>query len=156
MAEKMDVTTRRLTLADMPAAAAVHRAAFDERFPWIAEENTPEEDHDFWSRVVFADCEIWGADDGSGLVGVIAFCKDWIDQHYVLPSAQGKGVGTLLLDIAKAAEPQLSVWTFQKNAAARGFYERHGFALIEEADGSPGEEREADALYRWEATRHRL
>ena len=32
------------------------------------------------------------------LVGVIAFCKDWIDQLYVMPRAQRKGVGAALLD----------------------------------------------------------
>lgn len=151
MTKHADVTCRRLSLTDMPAAAVIHRTAFQDRLPWIAEQHTPDEDRDFWSRVVFADCEIWGADDGSGLVGVIAFCKDWIDQLYVLPGAQGEGVGTILLDIAKAAHPTLSVWTFQRNIGARHFYERRGFVAIEEADGSLNAEREPDVLYRWGA-----
>jgi putative acetyltransferase len=156
VASKTKITTRRLSLEEMPAAAAIHRAAFDDRFPWLAEPHTPDEDREFWSRVVFADCEIWGADDGGTLVGVIAFCKDWIDQLYVMPRAQRKGVGTALLDIAKAAEPNLSVWTFQSNDGARQFFERHGFLEIEQSVASPSVEREVDVLYRWEAARHRL
>jgi putative acetyltransferase len=156
MADSIDITTRRLLLADMPAAALIHRAAFNDRFPWIEEQHTPDEDSDFWSRVVFADCEIWGAENEAGLVGVIAFCKDWIDQLYVLPEAQRKGIGTALLDIAKVAQPSLSVWTFRRNEGARLFYERHGFSAIEETDDSLNEEREPDVLYRWDAARHRL
>jgi GNAT superfamily N-acetyltransferase len=156
MPKETDITTRRLLPADMQAAAIVHRTAFNDRLPWLAGLHTPDEDFGFWSQVVFADCEIWGVDNGTGLLGVIAFCKDWIDQLYVLPSAQGKGVGTALLDIAKAAQPKLSLWTFQKNAGARRFYERHGFVPVEDTDGSGNEEREPDMLYRWEASRQRL
>lgn len=156
MAQSMKVTPQRLSLADMPAAALIHRTAFDERVPWLTGLHTPDEDRGFWSDIVYADCEVWGADDGKGLIGIIAFRKDWIDQLYVLPAAQGKGVGTTLLDIAKAAQTQLSLWTFQKNAGARRFYERHGFLAIEETDGAGNEEREPDVLYRWEAERHRI
>ena len=59
-------------------------------------------------------------------------------------------MGTALLDIAKAASPRLRLWTFQKNRAARVFYEKHGFAAIEETDGSSNEEREPDILYLWQ------
>ena len=41
----------------------------------------------------------------------------------------------------------LSLWTFQRNAAARRFYERRGFTLVEETDGSRNMEKEPDALY---------
>jgi GNAT superfamily N-acetyltransferase len=140
----------------MAAAAIVHRAAFDQRLPWLAGLHTPDEDRAFWSNIVFAECEVWGAKEGDGLVGVIAFRQDWIEQLYVLPVAQAKGVGTMLLDIAKSAQRKLLLWTFQKNVGARRFYERHGFVSIEETDGSGNEEREPDVLYRWNAERHRL
>jgi ribosomal protein S18 acetylase RimI-like enzyme len=55
-----------------------------------------------------------------------------------------------LLSIAKEREPeQLDLYTFQPNAGARRFYERHGFAAVEFGDGSDNEERVPDVLYRW-------
>jgi hypothetical protein len=41
------------------------------------------------------------------------------------------------------------LWTFQRNAQARRFYEARGFACIEETDGAGNEEKEADARYLW-------
>jgi hypothetical protein len=43
----------------------------------------------------------------------------------------------------------LHLWTFQRNAQARRFYEARGFALVEETDGAGNEEKEPDALYLW-------
>jgi GNAT superfamily N-acetyltransferase len=150
MAAREQITMRRLARAEMAAAA------FDQRLPWLAGLDKPDEDCAFWNDIVFAECEVWGAEDGNGLVGVIAFRQDWIEQLYILPVAQAKGVGTMLLDIAKSAQRKLLLWTFQKNVGARRFYERHGFVSIEETDGSGNEEREPDVLYRWDAERHRL
>jgi ribosomal protein S18 acetylase RimI-like enzyme len=150
------ISLRRLDLADMPVAAKVHRAAFNERMPALAGLHTPEEDEGFWAQVVFNDCQVWGAEENGRLVGVIAFLEDWIDQLYILPEAQGRGIGARLLDIAKSAFPVLSLWTFKRNTGARHFYEKHGFMLIDETDGARNEEREPDVLYRWEARLHRL
>ncbi|MGV1788799.1 N-acetyltransferase family protein [Rhizobium sp. A37_96] len=154
MTEK--VSLRKLDLVDMPAAAAVHRASFDERLPTLSGLHTPEEDVGFWSAVVFKDCQIWGAEEGGRLVGVIAFLEDWIDQLYVLPEAQERGIGSRLLDVAKSAYPVLSLWTFKRNAPARRFYEKHGFFVVDESDGAGNEEKEPDVLYKWEARLHRM
>jgi putative acetyltransferase len=78
--------------------------------------------------------------------------EDWIDQLYVLPGAQGTGVGTALLGIAKSQARSLSLWTFQRNDAARGFYEKRGFIVTKVTDGSENEEREPDVLYSWVAS----
>lgn len=43
----------------------------------------------------------------------------------------------------------LQLWAFQRNLRAIKFYERHGFRLVRETDGSGNEEREPDALYAW-------
>ena len=153
---KDKVSLRKLELVDMPAAAAVHRASFNERLPTLAGLHTPEEDVGFWSAVVFKDCQVWGAEEGGRLVGVIAFLEDWIDQLYVLPEAQGRGIGCRLLDIAKSTYPALSLWTFQRNKPARRFYEKHGFFVVDESDGAGNEEKEPDVLYKWEARLHRL
>lgn len=70
------------------------------------------------------------------LTGLIAFHDDWIEQLYVLPAAQGQGIGTALLGVAQRASARLQLWTFQRNARARQFYEARGFVLVEQTDGS--------------------
>jgi GNAT superfamily N-acetyltransferase len=140
---------RKLGLSDMAAAALVHRATFDATLPTLAGLHTPEEDRWFYERRVFVTCEMWGAWAEDRLVGIIAFRPGWIDQLYVLPGAQSRGVGRRLLAVAQAANAELRLWTFQRNRRARRFYKRHGFVRIAETDGARNEEREPDALYRW-------
>ena len=143
----MEVT--KLGLEEMDRVALVHRASFEERMPWLAGLHTPDEDKRYFRGRVFPACTIWGARDGEALVGFVAFRPGWIDQLYVLPSEQRHGVGTALLDVAKAASATLSLWTFQRNRRARQFYERHGFVMVDETDGSGNDEQEPDVLYRW-------
>ncbi|MBW6420137.1 GNAT family N-acetyltransferase [Rhizobium sp. XQZ8] len=140
---------RRLNIEDMPAAAIVHRTSFDARLPWLAGLHTAEEDRGYWSGPLFKSCEIWGAERNGKLLGVIAFRQGWIDQLYILPEAQGQGIGSALLEVAKAAHPELRLWTFKCNTEARRFYEARGFKAIEETDGSGNEEKEPDVLYGW-------
>lgn len=133
----------------MDAVAAVHRASFDDRLPWLAGLHTPEEDRAYFGSVVFDECEVWGAFHGPTLAGFIAFRGSWIDQLYVLPAYQGQGMGSALLQIAQGRCHELNLWTFQRNAIARRFYERHDFMAAELTDGSRNEEREPDIRYIW-------
>ncbi len=141
---------RKLTLADMDAAAAVHRASFNHALPKLAGLHTPDEDRAFYRTQMFPACQVWGAEKQSKLVGIIAFREGWIDQLYVLPDAQGRGVGSDLLEVAQTAFPVLNLWTFQCNVRARHFYELNGFTAVRQTDGSDNEEKEPDVLYRWE------
>lgn len=140
---------RQLRLADMDAAARVHRAAFDHALPWLAGLHTPQEDQWFYRERVFATCELWGAFEDTKLAGLIAFREDWIDQLYVLPNAQRRRIGSQLLQKAKDTFARLHLWTFQRNQPARRFYQARGFVLVRETDGDGNEEREPDALYLW-------
>ena len=140
---------RQLKLQDMDAAARVVRTAFDQALPSLAGLHTPEEDQWFFRERVFETCEVWGAFDGAAMRGIIAFREGWIDQLYVLPEAQRRGVGKDLLQVAQNAFDRLQLWTFQRNAPARRFYKARGFALIQETDGAGNEEKEPDALYLW-------
>ncbi|HEY4161660.1 MAG TPA: GNAT family N-acetyltransferase [Dongiaceae bacterium] len=140
---------RQLDRTEMAAAARIHRAAFDLALPWLAGLHTPEQDRDFFRARVFETCAVWGGFGETALEGVIAFREGWIDQLYIAPTAQGLGLGSALLGIAKSRESDLQLWTFQRNTRARAFYEARGFHLIHETDGAENEEREPDALYRW-------
>ncbi len=140
---------RRLEFDDLDDAARVLRTAFDQALPWLAGLHTPEQDRWFFRQRVFKTCEVWGAFDGAALTGVLAFRDGWIDQFYVLPTAQRRGVGTGLLHVAQSYFDCLHLWTFQRNMRARRFYEARGFALVKETDGAGNEEKEPDALYLW-------
>ena len=142
-------STRRLRPADMDAAAAVYQISYDDRLPWLAGRHAPEEDKAFFRTRVIQNCDVWGAVDLDRLVGFIAFRSNWIDQLYVLPDTQGRGVGMSLLRIAQTAYPTLHLWTFKRNLPARRFYEARGFLAIKETDGEENETREPDVLYRW-------
>ena len=140
---------RQLELVEMGTAARVLRAAFEHALPSLAGLHTPEEDRWFFRERVFGTCKVWGAFDDTAMIGIIAFRADWIDQLYVLPQAQGRGVGSALLNVAQSAFDRLQLWTFQRNRPARRFYEARGFALVRQTDGAGNEEREPDALYLW-------
>jgi ribosomal protein S18 acetylase RimI-like enzyme len=100
--------------------------------------------------------EIWLAEEDGRLTGFLAIRRSrqdgWevLEKLYVDPEAQNRGVGTALLDQAKALRPNgFVLWVFQKNEGARRFYERHGFGLVKLTDGAENMEREPDALYEW-------
>jgi len=140
---------RQLKLEDMDTAARVFRTAFDHALPSLAGLHTPEQDRWFFRERLFEACRLWGAFDGAGMIGLIAFREGWIDQLYVLPEHQGRGTGNALLQVAQRDFNSLQLWTFQRNAPARRFYEARGFVLVQETDGARNEEKEPDALYRW-------
>lgn len=68
--------------------------------------------------------------DGGRLVGFLALKPQagCLDQIFVLPEEQGKGVGRALLDFAKEQLPT-GIWlrTAAANTRACRFYERNGF-----------------------------
>ena len=100
--------------------------------------------------------EVWVAERDGRPIGFLALRRSrshgWetLEKLYVDPPAQGRGIGTALLDKAKELRPGgLHLWVFQKNTGARRFYERHGFHLVRLTDGAANMEREPDALYTW-------
>jgi GNAT superfamily N-acetyltransferase len=71
--------------------------------------------------------------EGRG-VGVVRLAPSWLEGLYVLPGAQGGGVGSRLHDEAvarrrEAGDAVLRLWTLEENHGARRFYERRGWRL---------------------------
>ena len=89
---------------------------------------------------IAAGVEFWGIESDGELIGVMGIQQvrdvDLIRHAYVLPSAQGRGVGTdLLLHLqeARSRRPMLiGTWTAAEWAI--WFYQRHGFALVPESE----------------------
>ncbi|WP_425229370.1 GNAT family N-acetyltransferase [Sphingomonas sp.] len=139
---------RRLRHDETDQAATLHRRA-SKLIPGYPMLHTPEEDSAYYRERVFEEGPIWGAFDGGTLLGHLALYADWIEHLYVEPGRHGEGIGRALLTIAKAARPDLQLWTFQANARARRFYEAAGFVAQEFTDGAHNEEKQPDVRYRW-------
>lgn len=142
---------RRATLDDAGAVARLHRLTTRVSLPFLPELHTPEEDLWFVSERLMSENETWVVELDGVIAGYIAFSPDWISHLFIHPDHQGRGLGDALL--AKALEDGRSrqLWTFQKNARARAFYEARGFGLAKLTDGAGNEEKEPDALYVWPA-----
>ena len=66
------------------------------------------------------------------LVGFGAFTPEAVMHLYVHVAHLGRGIGTRLLDIAKAASHgKLWLYTFVTNTNAQRFYEHHGLDVVE-------------------------
>lgn len=126
---------------------ATRRAAEPAMPPQV---HTAEEVHDHLRRTVQVS-EVWLAAEPSGdLLGYLVLAGDWLEALYVGPDHQGAGVGTALLDLAKARRPGgFALWVFASNAQARGFYRRHGLVELEHTDGSANEEHSPDVRMAW-------
>ncbi|MEU3507765.1 GNAT family N-acetyltransferase [Streptomyces longwoodensis] len=91
------------------------------------------------------------SDHGSGeVVGLMVLDGESLSQLYLAPEWRGRGIGDRFVSLAQERSPRgLTLWTFQVNAPAHRFYERHGFTAVEFTDGSGNEEREPDVRYVW-------
>lgn len=136
---------------DADAIAAVHRASMRGAMPWLPDLHTLEEDRAWVAQVVVPHQEVWVAEAEGQIVGVASLdADDMLTQLYILPAHQGTGVGSALLETAKAARPGgFRLYAFQRNTRARRFYERRGFVAIACGDGSGNKEGEPDVLYAW-------
>jgi len=90
----------------------------------------------------------WVALLDGALAAMMVLDGPWIEQLYVAPEAQRRGCGTALLQHARSRGDELLLWTFEANAAARAFYEAHGFCVDGPAD-SDNEEGAPALRYRW-------
>jgi GNAT superfamily N-acetyltransferase len=110
----------------------------------------PDADRPKLGRWIFERHEVWVDERDGSVVGFAGVSPGWLDHLYVDPDAQNAGIGTALLEHAKALQPGgLELWVFQRNDGARRFYERHGFTLVESTDGAGNMEKEPDARYEW-------
>jgi GNAT superfamily N-acetyltransferase len=120
--------------------------------PYLPELHSDEETRDWIAGVVLPAQQVWVAQRKGRVIGFAAVDGSTLEQLYVLPEEQGRGVGSALLAKAKEmSQGRLTLWTFQRNTAARAFYERRGFTAVEFTDGASNKEQEPDMGYRWVA-----
>ena len=89
------------------------------------------------------------AEDDSGIVAFVERRGEEMGHFYTRPDRIGQGVGTQLVEAAKASGVDaLELWCFQANTRARRFYEARGFRASRFTDGADNEERTPDVRYR--------
>lgn len=122
------MTLRPLTGADLDALSAIHVAAcrvayrfmdWDYSVAEVREWYSGKAGHWDWARV---------ARQEGRVAGYIAMTGSHIDQLFVEPPVQGRGIGSALFAAAldRGLRP-LTLDVFEANLPARRFYEKRGF-----------------------------
>jgi ribosomal protein S18 acetylase RimI-like enzyme len=144
------MTIRRGRDADATAIADVFIAARRPMLAYLPDLHDEPDIRNWVATVMVPSHEVWVAELDGPLVGYAALHDDLLGHLYVHPSAQNRGIGSALLEHAKALRPHgLHLYVFQQNEGARRLYERHGFRVLELGDGSGNEENVPDARYGW-------
>jgi GNAT superfamily N-acetyltransferase len=142
-----DLVLRPALVADLPGVAEVYLAAREAAFPAMPPGIHSPVDVRAWTLGWDLDAvdEVWLAEVADRLLGFAHLTTEWLDGLYVHPAAQRSGVGSALLDLAKARRPDgFGLWVFESNTPARDFYLRHGLVEVERTDGSANEENAPD------------
>jgi putative acetyltransferase len=118
---------------DVPALQRIHAAAtassYGKVYPWLLpileDPATPLEACE-WTL-----CAVEPA-DAARVLGYVAVTARHIENLYIDPAAQGRGVGAQLVAAVEARVPArpLTLRCLHANPEARRFYERHGFRVV--------------------------
>jgi ribosomal protein S18 acetylase RimI-like enzyme len=145
---------RRLRDDEVGEVVRLWRRSRDASQPWLEARmgHTSEDDLRFFEGTIARENDVWVAVEGD-VLGFLAIADDRLGWLYVDPPAQGRGIGSALLDKAKALSPSgLTLYTHQRNERARAFYERRGFRVVS-FGVRPPPESEPDVLYRFGSPR---
>jgi len=155
MSEK--IVLRKAIQSDAPAITKVYLTSRKELLAFAPLVHSDESVHQWIRDILIPADQVTVAEENGTIIGMMVLSKQnnigWIEQLYLLPTATGKGIGSLFVAAAKATlGSPIRLHTFQENINAKHFYERHGFRLIALSDGSTNEEHCPDALYEWRSS----
>ncbi len=149
------LVVRRMEPDELPPVIDVWHRSLVDSLDWLRPEqrSSEAEYRAFFRNVVAKSCELWVAERDGSILGVLAMQRDAVSRMYVDTAEQGKGVGSALMDQAKALSPEgLRLVTLERNEQARRFYQRRGFMAYNHGR-SPAPENEPDVWYRWPGQR---
>jgi GNAT superfamily N-acetyltransferase len=107
------------------------------------------EDQDYFRNQIMKKARIWVVEIDLRPAAFMAMENEFIDQLYVHPRYQHRGIGRAFLEFARSLSPEhLWLYTLQSNVNARAFYEKNGF-IAEKFGFSPPPENEPDVEYHW-------
>ncbi|MFI1841227.1 GNAT family N-acetyltransferase [Streptomyces microflavus] len=148
-----DVRIRPATAQDAEAVTGVFLASRAAAMPYLPRAHSDEDTLAWITHVVLpTSTAVRVAEGAEGeLLGFAVLAgDDELDHLYLRPDALRRGIGSrLLAEVREAAGGPLNLYVFQRNTAARAFYERHGFTAVAFDDGGRNEENEPDVLYQW-------
>jgi GNAT superfamily N-acetyltransferase len=137
---------------DADAIAALFTASRRAAMPWLPERHDEAGVRDHFATRVLPSREVLVIRRAGAVAAFLALDGNEVEHLYVHPDAQRAGLGSALLDAAKARRPGgLELWAFRRNTPALAFYARHGFAERFRTDGADNEEREPDVRLGWPA-----
>ena len=146
-----ELALRPATAADLTEIAEVHLAArhgAGTAFP--ASVHTDAEAHAWVASWDLTAHDVWVAVDGEQVAGYARCTPTWLDDLYVRPEHQGRGVGAALFGVMTSLRPGgFCLWVFESNLPARAFYRSRGCLELERTDGSANEERAPDIRVAW-------
>lgn len=146
-----EVFVRPLEPADCNDAADAWWASRLAALPELpAPVHTLEQVRGWFADVLLPDAQTWVALEADRVVAVLTLDGDDLDQLYVVPELAGRGIGSMLVDLAKDLRPGgLALWTFQTNVPAQRFYASHGFTEVRRTNGATNEEKAPDVRMVW-------
>ena len=150
MTTAVAITIRRGAVEDAATIADVYlssRLGAGARIPRLA--HTEDDVRAWFATIVLVEHEVWVAEADGCVVALMVLRGDSVDQLYVRPDSQRRGIGSRLIGHAKRGRSRLRLFTFESNEPARDFYEKHGFKAIAFGDGTANEEGAPDILYEW-------
>lgn len=150
-----DLTIRPIAAGDVQRTVEVWERSRWDAQAYVEERmgHTHEQNVGFFRDVLMRDEQVWVAERAARIVGLLSLADGLVSQLFVDPDAQGAGVGSALLEKAKQLSPErIELFTFQRNARGRAFYERRGFE-IEALGVSDPPESEPDVKYVWQGKR---
>ncbi|MEO5614063.1 MAG: GNAT family N-acetyltransferase [Cypionkella sp.] len=131
---------------DAPAIATI-LGAWNRDTAWMPKLHSPAEDLGFAQHLIAS--RITRVLRAPDVLGFLARADEEVEALYLAPVARGRGHGARLLAEAKAACPQLRLYTFQANLPAQRFYAREGFTEIARSDGTENDEHLPDLRLVW-------
>ena len=121
----------------------------------VSDPHTLEEQEQYLNAVVIPNNVIRVAFFQGQMAGFVAASALSVSQLYVRTEFHRRGIGSRLLDWAKEQSGgSLWLYTFERNAGARAFYERHGFRIA--ARGFEPSWRLEDLRYEWVSQRNAI
>jgi ribosomal protein S18 acetylase RimI-like enzyme len=123
-------------------------SATNDQMPWLPRVHSSAEEIKYAGDMIEAGWIKVAKLDGK-VVGFIAVYEQTIYALYVLPDLQNKGIGTQLLDTAKAENETLKLWSYAQNTQATRFYRLRGFVDVDRTDGSDNEAGLPDICFEW-------
>lgn len=138
--------------SDADAITALFLASRAAAMPYLPRLHSDEQTRWWIANTVLEQCRVWVAEQAvtGAPLGFAALDGGRPEHLYLRPDVRGRGIGALLLEEVLRHHPDgpLSLHVFQRNTAARAFYERHGFRAVPGSAGTENEEGEPDLTYR--------